>query len=354
MAVTSPTRRKRVRLEDVARSVKISIGTASMALRGSTRISSRTRQRVLEACQVMGYRPVRTDLPQARPYTRRETQVGLVLMGDNVHELVNADLLHELSSASHRMRFRLTVQTIELSEWGRDKLVQHILAFARPCTGLLLCGSLSESLLRDIDELHPHVAMLGWPGRDASKPVEPSDEPAGVVIAGDDQAMGRCATQRLLDHGHRRIAFVAGSMPPGASHAKWFEGYRLALADAGISVDADLVRVTGEGEAAVTSAADALAQLRSPPTAYVVTEARVASDLLKAMAVLGRPIGRDAMVIWASRTLARFHGVADWPLIAIDTERWAAAGLTHVLGSQQHWLPRGARVLIPFQAHNLS
>src|SRR6202035_3423631 len=64
------------RLEDVAQSAKVSLSTASRAVNGSPLVTEKTRRRVQEAADRLGYRP---DLG-ARGLARRRTQtVGLVV-----------------------------------------------------------------------------------------------------------------------------------------------------------------------------------------------------------------------------------------------------------------------------------
>src|SRR5579859_2996733 len=64
------------RLEDVARTAKVSLATASRALNGSTLISARTRQSVERVAARLGYRPHLA----ARGLARSRTQtVGLVV-----------------------------------------------------------------------------------------------------------------------------------------------------------------------------------------------------------------------------------------------------------------------------------
>jgi LacI family transcriptional regulator len=71
----------------------------------------------------------------------------------------------------------------------------------------------------------------------------------------DNVAGARDMTTHLLDHGHRRIAFVAGPDHLRTSHLR-LAGYRGALADAGVLSDPDLVEsglFTTEGGAKATA-----------------------------------------------------------------------------------------------------
>src|SRR5262249_49532324 len=69
-------------------------------------------------------------------------------------------------------------------------------------------------------------------------------------VAPDNFNAARAMTQHLLGLGHRRIAFVHGGLEPWhASMCERFEGYRTALAEAGIPLDESLVVQAGAFEA---------------------------------------------------------------------------------------------------------
>jgi LacI family transcriptional regulator len=56
----------------------------------------------------------------------------------------------------------------------------------------------------------------------------------------DDQEGGYLATRHLVEHGHRRIGFVCGPLTVSPLDLR-AEGWRRALAEAGLPFGADLV-----------------------------------------------------------------------------------------------------------------
>ncbi len=120
----------------------------------------------------------------------------------------------------------------------------------------------------------------------------------------DNVAGGRLATDHLIGLGHRRIGFVgdaAFAKPPGGlgftSSADRLRGYRQALAAAGISFEAGLVR-RGEHDAA-TAAEHAAQLLKSadPPLAIFAASDTQASGVLAAADRLGVPVPDQLSVI---------------------------------------------------------
>jgi ribose transport system ATP-binding protein len=85
----------------------------------------------------------------------------------------------------------------------------------------------------------------------------------------DNVEGGRQATAHLVSLGRRRIACITGSLST-TTGAERLAGYRAALADAGVSLDKELVRVSDFKEAGGYQAASELLALADPPDALFV------------------------------------------------------------------------------------
>ncbi len=77
------------------------------------------------------------------------------------------------------------------------------------------------------------------------------------VVRIDHRAASAEATKHLIDLGHRRIAHIAGT-PNAASSEHRINGYKDALAAAGIPFDSDLI---SPGNFSMQSGADAMERL---------------------------------------------------------------------------------------------
>src|SRR3546814_6787998 len=67
------------------------------------------------------------------------------------------------------------------------------------------------------------------------------DASAGFAIRMDDGAAAEAATAHLIGLGHKRIGFIAGSPEYRLSGART-DGYRAAMAAAGLSIDDGLIQ----------------------------------------------------------------------------------------------------------------
>src|SRR5690606_31138847 len=90
------------------------------------------------------------------------------------------------------------------------------------------------------------------------------------VVRIDDVVGGRLATAHLLELGHRRIGFIgdAPTNPLGfVSSAHREQGYREALADAGIDFDPTLLRHDAHDRDVALRLSSGLISSSEPPTA---------------------------------------------------------------------------------------
>jgi DNA-binding LacI/PurR family transcriptional regulator len=128
--------------------------------------------------------------------------------------------------------------------------------------------------------------------------IDPPREPtAGIRSVGTTNWQGGLsATRHLIELGHRRIAVICGLPDLWSSQAR-LEGYRAALAEAGLTADERLVcrgKLSPEGARDVTAA---LLDLPDPPTAVVAGNDGQAFGVLQALGERGLHAPRDLSVI---------------------------------------------------------
>jgi LacI family transcriptional regulator len=110
----------------------------------------------------------------------------------------------------------------------------------------------------------------------------------GIAMTMGDEASARLATQYLIDIGHERIGFIAGSSE--FSLSQWrVDGWDAAMREAGLSVEGLLVRSDFSYDGGAT-AARTLLNLANPPTAII------ASNDQMALAALDTAIGQGLIV----------------------------------------------------------
>ena len=124
-----------------------------------------------------------------------------------------------------------------------------------------------------------------------NRPLSPSPVP---TVDSDNRRGAELAVEHLLELGHRRIGFLAGR-PDLESSRQREEGYRAALAAAGVPADPALVHV-GDYDDDVR-AAEALLTLPDRPTAVFVANDTSAIVTMDVAVTLGLRVPADLSVI---------------------------------------------------------
>jgi DNA-binding LacI/PurR family transcriptional regulator len=209
-----------VTIADVAAYAGVGAGTVSRVLNDSPRVSAETRARVLNAIEVLDYRPN----PLAQGLSRGRCQT----LGAVVPFFTHASAVERLRGVMAGLdgsRYDLVLFNVE-SPVHRD---EHLASLTRRdrADGLLIVSLPPPA--RDLDRL----AAAGVPVvlLDARGHGVPS-------VVTDDVEGGRIATRYLLSLGHERIAFIGDdpANPFGfTSSAEREQGYRESLVEAGLA-----------------------------------------------------------------------------------------------------------------------
>lgn len=214
-----------VSLRDVAALAGVSFQTASKVLNGKGTVSKQTEERILEAARELGYVP---NALARNLVTQSTSTIGI--LASNLSDYVLAQFVVGAEREARKMGRGVLI--CSLDEEGSDAarclrmLVEHRVG------GILAAAPQLEEdeevgrMLREWEI--PAVSIHHVPG-------------GGVSLVGSDHARtAYLATGHLIDHGHRRIATVAGSPGRRVTKAR-LKGYERALEEAVITPDPSLV-----------------------------------------------------------------------------------------------------------------
>jgi LacI family transcriptional regulator len=127
--------------------------------------------------------------------------------------------------------------------------------------------------------------------------VDPHTGPAGLPsVAADNLQGARLGVEHLLALGHTRIGMITGRSDLLSAQQRE-QGYREALAAAGLPVDEALVRSGGFEPELAREAARELLSLPSPPTAVFAANDLSALVTLQVAAELGVEVPRQLSVV---------------------------------------------------------
>ena len=127
----------------------------------------------------------------------------------------------------------------------------------------------------------------------------------GIAITMGDQGSARLATEYLVELGHTRIGFIAGSEEYSLSNWR-IDGWRQAMVAAGLEHDDLCVRGDFSYQSGVV-AADALLDLKHPPTAIIASNDQMSLATLDTAMKRGLNVPDDLSLISFDNTpVARF------------------------------------------------
>lgn len=276
-------------LSDIARMAGVSRSAASRALDREAPSNSPGAKRVRQVAAEYGY------VPNAWAANLRRQRSGLIgVVVPRMTDTIMAMLYEALVAECEQRGVRATAVTTgdqprrEL-ELGRSLVKQRV-------DGLILTTARSDGSDPFLNELReqqvPHALAMRSDGI----------SPSAVV---DDVLGGDLATQHLLDHGHRRIAFVGGPRYASSSHNRE-RGYRAAIERAGLAVAPELVLESNFSMEAGADAGRRLLALAHPPTAVFTANDSLAVGLLAVAQRSGLDLPRDLSVVGYNDTpLAR-------------------------------------------------
>jgi DNA-binding LacI/PurR family transcriptional regulator len=272
-----------ITIRDVAAYAGVSVGTVSYVLNDSPRTRPQTRERVLQAIQDLDYQ--RNSI--ARGLKSNQSR----LIGYAWHQ---ADDPVRRNALLDRFLFQMA-QAAETRGY-------HILTFAQPdlwsvhsYEELIRMVRVDGFVLSDVEYHDARVRYLierGVPVATFGRGDDEWDVPSVEV---DGRAGMRLAVEHLLERGHERIALLCwpAGMRVGDTRA---EGYREALAAAGLPARQELI---GRTRNSIEGAMDATRQLlaASPrPTAIACANDVMAFGVMRCLEQAGLKAGADIAV----------------------------------------------------------
>jgi DNA-binding LacI/PurR family transcriptional regulator len=201
---------------DVAKLAKVSQSAVSRAFSDGASVSDHMRQRVLKAAKTLGYRPNAIARAMISGHSRL-IAVLVAYLDNQFYPIVLERLSRQLQERGFHVLLFMT------DPGKQDEVVQQMLEYQ--VEGIVMASAtLSSTLARE-------CAQTGIPVVLFNRYVPSS--PASSVTS-DNIEGGRLVAQFLVQGGHRRIAFIAGSEDSSTNRDREAGFYR-GLAEAGLT-----------------------------------------------------------------------------------------------------------------------
>ncbi|MFF6852736.1 LacI family DNA-binding transcriptional regulator [Streptomyces antimycoticus] len=264
---------------DLARHLGLSQATVSRALRGHPSVTEKTRQRVVEAAQALGYRP---DLAARMLVTRRAKALGIVVADFRSPLYPPAIAAMQERSAARGYRMALIRDPEETQDVDAVDVLNETIV-----DGLIFMSATDDS------PTVARVAARETPMVLLSRGV--SGLRADMVMS-DDRAGGELVADHLVGLGHRRIALV--SVRRTVSNGRDREdGMRDALRARGLDLPEECVRRGSISHASGMEMARSLLAMEPRPTAVFCSTDSFAFAVLDAASQLGIRVPEELSVV---------------------------------------------------------
>ncbi len=266
----------RVTLARIAAEAGVSLATISKVLNGRPDVSAATRDRVEEQLRRHGY--------TRRSGAARSEYVELV-----VHELESSwtlDLIDGVQSTARAAGHSVVLTISGDRHSPADGWVEEVLR-RRPAGVVLVFSDLAR-------EHREKLSSRGIP----FVIVDPSGDPSPEVpaVGSANWSGGLLATRHLIELGHRRIAVVAGPPDMMCSLAR-VDGYRSAMAAAGLPISPDWLRCGDFHTVSGERAARELLAAAERPTAIFAGSDLQALGVLTVAQELGVRVPQDLSLV---------------------------------------------------------
>ena len=283
-----------VRLKDIAARAGVSIMTVSKVLRDAPDISAATKARIRKLAAEMHYVP---DSMAQSLRSRTTKLLGLVISAAT--NPIFARVVTAIEEQAHLLGYDLILaHSLNLPE--REAAVLRRL-LSRRVDGLFLSPVYR---LEPRAAIYEELARRGTPTVILGQRAPFCEQFASVEV--DDLTASAQVTQHLLELGHRRIAFFAGSQVLPSSRER-LEGYRRALRSAEVTWDDRLIFNAGSTIAEGEKAAMQMLNESTPATAVQAVNDLVAIGAANIFLRQGLRIPQDLSVAGFGDVLTSEH-----------------------------------------------
>ena len=281
-------------IHDIAKRLNVSTTTVWRAINDRPRVSPKTRKRVIDEVERVGYRP--SLVAQTLSWGRTHT-IGVVVptIGNSVHAALVRAAEQAAFSRDYSMVLCDTDFNIEREQKHLDLLIR------RRVEGVLLVPfakveATGRSHLERLKKAGVTVVCMQQCLPDAPVP----------QVAPENFGAASAMSKHLIALGHKRIAFMHGGLPSWyVSMNERLEGYQAALREAGLPVDRNLIVEVGSFESILPDGdgtfnvdrVNSLLKQKDRPTAIFAPVDVLAIKIMKAAQDLGLRVPEDVAVV---------------------------------------------------------
>lgn len=267
-------------LEDVARAAGVSTATISRSINEPDKVAQKTRDRIREVINTLGYTP---NFGGRALASKRTNIVGAV-----IPTMANAMFASGLQAFQETLSASGVTLLVASSGYNSDHELEQIRTLiTHGADGLLLIGAARPKATMDFLHLRKIPFVIGW---------HYDNDPQRLFAGFDNHKAAQVMCDEVLQLGHRRVAMIGG-ITDGNDRAKSrIDGVRHAVANfAGDAVLLDIL----EADYTLENGGNAFAKLMSAtpaPTAIICGNDVLAAGAVVRASDLGLTVPDDVSI----------------------------------------------------------
>ena len=272
---------KRISQREIANLLGVNVSTVSRALRGLEGVSQELRQKILSLAKEQGYRP--NPFAVSLRYDTTRT-IGIVVPDVSFNHY--AQIVKRIEAEARKVGY-MCIITDSDDKYENEKNCIDLLVNMH-VEGIIIClaqETTDFSHIQHLSRIHMPVVLFD---RDADIDI------SSVII--NDAESAREVTNRLIDGGAKRIAFLGGpNKMKQTSERK--HGYLEALRERGIPIQKELVKCNFISFNSGLSDTNDLLDLPEPPDAIIASHGLLTTSAMKAIESRGLRIPEDISIV---------------------------------------------------------
>jgi len=269
---------KEVTIYDLARKLNVSIATVSRALKDDPVVSKKTKKKIFDLAEEMGYRynHFARNLREQRTYT-----IGVIVPRLNSYFM--STVIAGIESVANNEGYTLIIS--QSSESAGKEVDSAKTMFNNRVDGLLVSLAYETGDLSHFDQFIKKNVPLIFFDRVADHP-----EFTSVLI--DNRKGAYESTSHLIAQGCKRIVHITAT-PKRNVYVDRLAGYKQALADHQLPFDEKYILINNLSQEAGAQAANSILQMNPLPDAIFATNDNCAVGCLLALKKAGLRIPQD-------------------------------------------------------------
>ncbi|PIC86039.1 catabolite control protein A [Sporosarcina sp. P20a] len=270
-----------ITIYDVAREANVSMATVSRVVNGNQNVKPATRKKVLDCIERLGYRPNAVARGLA---SKRTTTIGVIV--PDMSKSYYAELSRGIADVATMYEYNIIISNSDKSTSREVELFEDHLG--KQVDGLIfMSDSISPEVRKEMKTANVPIVLAGTLDFETNLPsVNIDHEQAAYEV-----------TKKLIDNGHKRIAFVSGPFTRDINRVCKRVGYIRALEEAGMTIDESLIVETDNTYDDAYESWNVLGKLSDRPTAVMTSSDEVAIGIMNGVRDENLRIPEDLEII---------------------------------------------------------